>query len=200
MRRPSCRLHYFSIRGFQMFQRMIDDFKECTGTALRLTSLAAAVALALLVTIVVSVRGRLCLRAAELWPGPGLPDRRRVFFVVTLIAAGCYMVRKNRVKARAAESREIRGSLPARRSHADCDRHPVVRAIGVKRLIPFWRSAVLRWECWQAAAPPATKRPRADRISPSSGHAAARLELLGHFGQYADHGLAGHRRLARRRT
>ena len=33
-----------------MFGRMIDDFKECTGTALRLTSLAAAAAFALLVT------------------------------------------------------------------------------------------------------------------------------------------------------
>jgi len=33
-----------------MFQRMIDDFKDSTGIALRLTSLAAAAALALLVT------------------------------------------------------------------------------------------------------------------------------------------------------
>ena len=33
-----------------MFARMIDDFKDQTGTALRLTSLAAAAALALFVT------------------------------------------------------------------------------------------------------------------------------------------------------
>ena len=33
-----------------MFSRMIDDFKDSTGTALRLTSLAAAAAFALLVT------------------------------------------------------------------------------------------------------------------------------------------------------
>jgi hypothetical protein len=33
-----------------MFARMIDDFKDQTGTALRLTSLAAAVAFALFVT------------------------------------------------------------------------------------------------------------------------------------------------------
>ena len=33
-----------------MFQRFIDDFKDSTGTALRLTSLAAAAAMALLVT------------------------------------------------------------------------------------------------------------------------------------------------------
>ena len=33
-----------------MFQRLIDDVKESTGTALRLTSLAAAAAMAFLVT------------------------------------------------------------------------------------------------------------------------------------------------------
>ena len=33
-----------------MFQRIVDDFKESTGSALRLTSLAAAAALALFVT------------------------------------------------------------------------------------------------------------------------------------------------------
>ena len=33
-----------------MFGRMIDDFKDQTGTALRLTSLAAATAVALFVT------------------------------------------------------------------------------------------------------------------------------------------------------
>jgi hypothetical protein len=37
-------------RGMDMFQRLIDDFKDSTGTALRLTSLAAAAAMALLVT------------------------------------------------------------------------------------------------------------------------------------------------------
>src|SRR5438876_1084437 len=38
------------IRGLAMFQRLIDDVKESTSTALRLTSLAAAAAMALLVT------------------------------------------------------------------------------------------------------------------------------------------------------
>ena len=33
-----------------MFGRMIDDFRESTGTALRLTSMAAAAAFALLIT------------------------------------------------------------------------------------------------------------------------------------------------------
>ena len=33
-----------------MFQRLIDDFKDSTGTAMRLTSLAAAAAVALFIT------------------------------------------------------------------------------------------------------------------------------------------------------
>jgi len=87
-----------------MFQRMIDDFKDSTGRALRLTSLAAAMALALGVTIsflcaaaFVYVLQRYGLIEACL-TGAG------VFFVVTLIAAGCYLVRKRQVKARAAET------------------------------------------------------------------------------------------------
>ena len=70
-----------------MFQRMIDDFKDSTGTALRLTSLAAAVAVALFITTsflcaaaFVFVLQRYGLVEACL-TGAG------IFFVVTLIAA-----------------------------------------------------------------------------------------------------------------
>src|SRR5258705_1183599 len=46
-RRLFCK-HYFE-RGALMLQRMINDLKDSTGTALRLTSLAAAVAGALFI-------------------------------------------------------------------------------------------------------------------------------------------------------
>src|ERR1019366_3409429 len=75
-----------------MFARMIDDFKDSTGTALRLTSLAAAVALALFVTTsflcaaaFVFVLQRYALIEACL-AGAG------VFFLVTVIAAGCEVI------------------------------------------------------------------------------------------------------------
>ena len=78
-----------------MFQRMIDDFKEFTSSALRLTSLAAAVALALFITAsflcaaaFVFVLERYGLVQACL-TGAG------VFFIVTMIAAVCYIVRTN---------------------------------------------------------------------------------------------------------
>ena len=50
-----------------MFARMIDDFKDSTGIALRLTFLvAAAAAMALFITTSLPVRRRLCRGAADL--------------------------------------------------------------------------------------------------------------------------------------
>ena len=79
-----------------MFERMIDDFKDSTGTALRLTSLAAAAAVALFITI-----SFLCAAAfVYVLQKYGLIEAcltgAGVFLVVTLIAAGSYMVRKDR--------------------------------------------------------------------------------------------------------
>ena len=138
MRRPFGRLRYFILnRGFQMFRRMIDDFKERTGTALRLTSLAGVAALALLVTAsflcaagfvyVLQNYGLLqaCLTGAA------------VFFVVTLIAAGCYMVRKNKAKARAAAAARSAAHSPLADPALIAAGLQLIRAIGVKRLIPL---------------------------------------------------------------
>jgi hypothetical protein len=120
-----------------MFQRVIDDFKDSTGTALRLTSLAAAVALALFVTTsflcaaaFVFVLQRYGLVEACL-TGAG------IFFVVTLIAAGCYMVRKNQVKARAAETAKSAVQTALADPMLVAAGIQVIRAIGVKKLIPI---------------------------------------------------------------
>ena len=87
-----------------MFERIIDDFRESTSSALRLTSLAAAAALALFITAsflcaaaFVFVLERYGLVQACL-AGAG------VFFIVTLIAAGCYIARRNQVEARGEEA------------------------------------------------------------------------------------------------
>jgi hypothetical protein len=123
-----------------MFQRMIDDFKDSTGIALRLTSLAAAAALALLVTtsflcaaLFVFVLQKYGLIEACL-TGAG------VFFVVTLIAAGCYIARKNQVEARAARAAETAKSA-VHSALADpmlvAAGIQVIRAIGIKKLIPI---------------------------------------------------------------
>jgi hypothetical protein len=127
-----------------MFQRMIDDFKEQTGSALRQSALAAAAAVALFITtsflcaaafvVVLEKYGLMqaCLAGAAL------------FFVVTMIAAGSYMVRKHQIEARARErAKEAKEAARAtlRSSLADPivveTGLQVIRAVGIKRLIPI---------------------------------------------------------------
>jgi hypothetical protein len=116
---------------------MIDDFKASTGTVIRQTSLVAVACLALLITIgflcaagFIVVLDRYGLVQACL-AGAGL------FFVVTLVAASVYMIRKRRIETRAAE----RAKSTAHNLLADpmvvATGLQLVRTIGVKRLLPL---------------------------------------------------------------
>ena len=124
-----------------MFGHMIDDFKESAGSALRLTSLAAAAALALFVTtsflcaaVFVAVLEKYGLVQACL-------AGAAVFFVVTIIAAGSYMVRKRQIQKRL----EARAAAAAKSAVHSALADPVlmaaglqvIRAIGIKKLIPI---------------------------------------------------------------
>jgi len=129
----------------QMFQRIIDDVKEQTGSALRLGSLAAAAAGALFITtaflcaaafVVVLERYGLmqaCLAGAAL------------FFIVAMIAAGSYMARKRQIEARAEKRAAERAKDAARSALHSSLADPmvvatglqVIRAIGIKRLLPI---------------------------------------------------------------
>jgi hypothetical protein len=120
-----------------MFQRVIDDVKLSVGTGVRQTSLAAMAAVALFITTCflcaaafVAVLERYGLIEACL-AGAGL------FFVVTLIAAGTYLVRKRRIERQVKE----RAKSTAQAMFADpmvvAAGLQVVRALGVKRLVPI---------------------------------------------------------------
>jgi hypothetical protein len=127
-----------------MFQRIIEDFKDSTGTALRLTSLAAMAAFALLITTAflcaaafVAVLQRYGLIEACL-TGAG------IFMIVTLIAAGSYMLRQRQIRARAEEAaREAAKSAKSAAQNILADPMllaaglQVIRAIGIKKLIPI---------------------------------------------------------------
>jgi hypothetical protein len=123
-----------------MFQRMINDFKDSTATALRLTSLAAAVAVALFIAT-----SFLCAAAfVFVYQRYGLVEAcltgAGVFFAVALIAATWYIARKKQVEARAARAAETARSA-AQTALADpmvvAAGLQLIRAIGVKRLIPI---------------------------------------------------------------
>ena len=120
-----------------MFQRMIDDFRDSTGTAVRLTSLAAAAALALLVTTSFLCAALFVFVLQKYGPIEACLTGAGVFFVVTLIAATAYMVRKNRIKARARETAKSAAHGMLADPMLVATGIQLVRAIGIKRLVPI---------------------------------------------------------------
>jgi archaellum biogenesis protein FlaJ (TadC family) len=121
-----------------MFQRIIDDFKETTAAALRFTSLAAAAAVALFIAISFLCAAAFVAVLNSYGPVQACLAGAAVFLVVTLIAVGCYMARKKQVEA-------ARAKVAAKSAMHTALADPmvvavglqVIRAIGVKRLIPL---------------------------------------------------------------
>jgi hypothetical protein len=120
-----------------MFARMIDDFKDSTSTALRLTSLAAVVAVALFIMIAF-----LCAAAfVYVLQTYGLIEAcltgAGIFLLLALIAAIGYVVRKNRVRARAAATAKSAVHSALADPMLVATGIQLVRAIGIKKLIPI---------------------------------------------------------------
>jgi len=124
-----------------MFGRMIDDFKESTGIALRLTSLAVATGVALMITTCF-----LCAAAfVYVLQNYGLIEAclagAGVFLIFALITAICYIVRKNSVKVRAKENAKETSKSALHTAFADpmviAAGLQVIRTIGIKRLVPI---------------------------------------------------------------
>ena len=120
-----------------MFQRFIDDFKDSTGTALRLTSLAAAAAVALFVTTSFLCAAAFILVLDKYGPVQACFTGAAIFFVVTLIAAISYAVRKNQIKVRAEQAAKSTAQTLLADPMLVAAGIQVVRAIGVKKLIPI---------------------------------------------------------------
>jgi uncharacterized membrane protein YiaA len=120
-----------------MFQRMIDDFKDSTGTALRLTLLAAAAAFALFVTISFLCAGAFVYMLQRYGLIEACLTGAGFFLVVTMVAAGGYMMRKNQQKTHAAETAKSAVHTALADPMLVAVGIQVIRAIGVKRLIPI---------------------------------------------------------------
>jgi hypothetical protein len=120
-----------------MFSRMIDDLKESTGVAVRMTSLAAAIALALLVTI-----SFLCAAAfIYVLQNYGLIEAcltgAGIFFLMALIGIVVYAVRKRQARQHAAETTKSAMQAALADPMVMAAGLQVIRAIGVKRLVPI---------------------------------------------------------------
>jgi hypothetical protein len=120
-----------------MFGRMIDDFKESTGLALRLTSLAMATAVALFIAVAF-----LCAAAfVYVLQNYGLIEAclagAGIFTIAALITAICYIVRKNSVKERTKQTAKSAMHAAFADPMVVAAGLQVIRTIGIKRLVPI---------------------------------------------------------------
>jgi hypothetical protein len=127
-----------------MLQRFIDDLRDSTGTALRLTSLAAAAAVALFITTAFLCAAAFVFVLEKYGPVEACLTGAAIFLVVTLIAAGSYMVRKRQIRLRAEQAAKeaARTTKSAAQTMLSdpmlmAAALQVVRAIGIKRLVPI---------------------------------------------------------------
>ncbi|MBR0967431.1 hypothetical protein JQ554_25145 [Bradyrhizobium diazoefficiens] len=124
-----------------MFQRIIEGISASTGTTVRLTSLAAGAAFALLITT-----GFLCAAAfvsvlQTYGPVQACLAGAAIFFLLTLTAVGSYWGYKRdmRKRARMAAERAAKSAAPGMLADPMliATGLQIVRAIGIKRLLPI---------------------------------------------------------------
>lgn len=123
-----------------MLQRLINDVKESTGSALRLTSLAAAAGIALFITVAFLCAAAFVYVLQHYGPVEACLSGAAVFLVVALIVIAVYAARRREMQRRAEKAAKAAKSAAAT-MFADpaliATGLQIVRAIGVKRLIPI---------------------------------------------------------------
>src|SRR5262249_24401380 len=121
-----------------MFQRIIDGISASTGTTVRLTSLAAAAALALLITTGVLCAALFIAVLERSGPVYACIAGAGVFFLLTLTAAASYLIYKRELQKRAEIAAERAAKSAAQSMLADpmllATGLQIARAIGIKRL------------------------------------------------------------------
>ncbi|WP_314948439.1 hypothetical protein [Bradyrhizobium cosmicum] len=124
-----------------MFQRMIDGISASTGTAVRLTSLAAGAAFALFITTCFLCAAVFISVLEKYGPVQACLAGAGIFFLLTLTAAGTYWGYKRQLQKRAHIAAERAAKSTAQSMLADpmllATGLQIVRAIGIKRLLPI---------------------------------------------------------------
>src|SRR5579864_9487688 len=86
-----------------MFQRMIDDVRESTGTALQLTSLAATIGVAALVTISFLCAAAFVAVLQAYGPIQACLTGAGIFFALGVATAIVFLIRRKRSRSRGVE-------------------------------------------------------------------------------------------------
>ncbi|CCE07634.1 conserved exported hypothetical protein [Bradyrhizobium sp. STM 3843] len=120
-----------------MLQQLIEGFKESSGTAVRLTSLAAAAALGLFITTSFLCAAAFVFVLERYGLVPACLTGALIFFIVTLIAAGSYMARKRQIETRRAETARSAVHTALADPMLLATGLQLVRTIGLKRLLPI---------------------------------------------------------------
>src|SRR5579863_8020047 len=120
-----------------MFTRMIDDIKESTGVAVRMTSLAAAIALALLVTIAFLSAAAFMYVLQNYGVIEACLTGAGIFFLLALLGIAVYGIRKRQARRHAAETAKSALHTALADPAMVATAIQVIRAVGVKRLVPL---------------------------------------------------------------
>ncbi|MBB4373223.1 ABC-type transport system involved in multi-copper enzyme maturation permease subunit [Bradyrhizobium sp. cir1] len=124
-----------------MFQRIIDGISASTGTTVRLTSLAAGAAFALFITTCFLCAAAFIAVLEKYGPVQACLAGAGVFFLLTLTAAVSYWAYKRQLRREAQIAAERAAKSMAQSMLTDpmllATGLQIVRAIGVKRLLPI---------------------------------------------------------------
>jgi predicted transporter len=120
-----------------MLTRMIDDIKDSTGVAIRMTSLAAAIALAFLVTIAFLCAAAFVYVLQNYGPIQACLTGAGIFLAIALIGIVIYTVRKRQARQEAKETAKSALHTALADPVMMATALQVVRAIGIKKLVPI---------------------------------------------------------------
>jgi len=120
-----------------MLTRMIDDIKDSTGVAIRMTSLAAAIALAFLVMIAFLCAAAFVYVLQNYGPIEACLTGAGIFFLIALIGIGVYTARKRQARQEAKETAKSALHTALADPVMVATALQVVRAIGIKKLVPI---------------------------------------------------------------
>lgn len=117
--------------------RMIDDLRESTGVAVRMTSLAAAIAIALFITISFLCAAAFVYALRTYGLIEACLTGAAIFFVISLIGIVAYAARKNHIRREAKETAKSALHTALADPMIVAAGLQAVRAIGLKRLVPL---------------------------------------------------------------
>lgn len=120
-----------------MFQKMIDDLKAGTGSALRLTSLAIAVAACLFITTAFLCAAAFVFTLQKYGLIQACLAGAAVFFAATVMAAIGYALQKRDMAKKPEEPPKSAASSLFSDPMMMAVALQVIRAVGVKRLVPL---------------------------------------------------------------